>query len=64
MNANYTYKDGITVNAPNKEMADVKHERIKNCEHCGGTGLVQIAQNVRGLRKCPFCGGQAGIFMR
>lgn len=57
MNGNYTYKDGITVNASDVKRADEKHEKIKKCEHCNGKGLVQIAPNVRGLKKCPFCSG-------
>lgn len=64
MNGNYTYKDGIVVNASNAQRADEKHERIKKCEHCSDTGLVQIAPNVRGLKKCPYCGGQAGTLVR
>lgn len=64
MNGNYTYKDGIVVNASDLQRADEKHERIKKYEHCGGTGLVQIAPNVRGLKKCSFCGGQAGTLVR
>lgn len=64
MNGNYTYKDDITVNASDAKRADEKYEKIKKCEHCKGTGLVQIAPNVRGLTKCPFCGGQSGNFVR
>lgn len=29
----------------------------KECKKCGGTGFVQIAPNVRGILKCPCCGG-------
>ena len=55
MNANYTYKDGITVNASDGQRANEKYEKIKKCKYCKGTGLVQIAPNVRGLKKCPYC---------
>ena len=55
MNANYTYKDGITVNAYDGQRADEKYEKMKKCEYCKGTGLVQIAPNIRGLKKCPYC---------
>ena len=30
---------------------------METCPKCNGTGLVQIAPNVRGLKKCPFCNG-------
>ena len=30
---------------------------IETCPKCNGTGLVQIAPNVRGLKRCPFCNG-------
>lgn len=52
MRANYTFKDGKTVNAENLHEAKEKHNK---CTYCGGTGLVQIAPNVRGLKKCPYC---------
>lgn len=55
MKANYTYKDGTIVNASDTQRADEKYEKIKKCEHCKGTGLIQIAPNVRGLKKCPYC---------
>lgn len=25
------------------------------CKHCKDTGYVQIAPNVRGIKKCPYC---------
>lgn len=58
MNGNYTYKDGFTVNASDIQRADEKHNKVTKCNHCKGTGLVQIAPNVRGLKKCPFCNGK------
>jgi DnaJ-class molecular chaperone len=33
---------------------------METCPKCNGTGLVQIAPNVRGLKKCPFCNGYGG----
>lgn len=30
-------------------------ENNKKCKYCNGTGLIQIAPNVRGLKKCPYC---------
>ena len=27
----------------------------KKCEDCGGTGLVALADGVRGLKSCPRC---------
>ena len=30
---------------------------METCPDCNGTGLVQIAPNVRGLKKCPSCNG-------
>lgn len=32
-------------------------EGNKKCKHCNGKGAVQIAPNIRGLTKCPFCNG-------
>ena len=29
--------------------------KIKKCKYCNGKGLVQIAPDVRGLKKCPVC---------
>ena len=55
MKANYTYKDETIVNASDTQRSDEKYEKIKKCEHCKGTGLIQIAPNVRGLKKCPYC---------
>lgn len=37
-----------------------KNERMK-CKYCDGKGLVQIAPNIRGLKKCPYCGGVGSI---
>lgn len=32
---------------------------LKNdkCKSCKGKGLIQIAPNVKGLKKCPYCNG-------
>lgn len=27
------------------------------CSNCDGRGAVQIAPNVKGLKRCPVCGG-------
>lgn len=53
MKANYTYKNGTIVNAENLHEANEKHD--KKCKYCNGKGLIQIAPNVRGLKKCPYC---------
>jgi len=29
----------------------------KKCKHCKGKGVVQIAPQIKGLTKCPFCNG-------
>ena len=58
MNSNYTFEDDITVNADSIERAKEKHDKLVNCNHCKGTGIVQIDPNVRGLKKCPYCGGE------
>lgn len=29
----------------------------KKCKHCKGKGLIQIADNVKGLKTCPYCNG-------
>ena len=34
---------------------------IETCPKCNGTGLVQIAPNVRGLKRCPYCNGYGKI---
>lgn len=39
-----------------KQKFNNKNDKVK-CKHCNGKGLVQIAPNVRGLKKCPFCNG-------
>ena len=64
MNSNYKFEDGITVNVDSMERAKEKHSKIIKCEHCKGTGVVQIAPNVRGIKKCPYCGGQSGVIFR
>jgi DnaJ-class molecular chaperone len=33
----------------------------KKCKNCKGTGFVQIAPNVRGIKKCPFCNGNGHL---
>ena len=33
----------------------------RNCKNCGGTGLVQIAPNVRGLKRCLICQGTGRV---
>lgn len=58
MKGNYTFEDGITVNASDAQRANEKHDKVTKCEYCKGTGLVQIAPNVRGLKKCTFCSGK------
>lgn len=30
----------------------------KKCKYCKGTGYIQIAPNVRGIKKCPYCNGK------
>lgn len=35
----------------------------KPCEHCKGTGMVQVAPNARGIKKCPVCNG-SGVVKR
>lgn len=37
-------------------MAD-SHEAKDACKKCNGTGAVQIAENVKGLKVCPTCKG-------
>lgn len=61
MKAMHIYEDGIQVRAENKWDADYKHDKIANCKYCEGKGIVQIAPNVRGMKKCPYCGGIDGI---
>lgn len=36
-------------------MKENKEDNNKKCKYCNGTGLIQIAPNVRGLKKCPYC---------
>ena len=31
------------------------------CFNCDGRGAVQIAPNVKGLKKCPVCGGSGEV---
>ena len=31
---------------------------MEKCKNCNGTGFVQIAPNVRGIKKCPMCSGR------
>ena len=31
------------------------------CPKCDGRGAVQIAPNVKGLKRCPVCGGSGKI---
>ena len=38
--------------------------KIIKCKHCKGTGIVQIAPNVRGLKVCPYCNGKKKIKMK
>ena len=33
----------------------------EKCKNCNGTGMVQIAPNVRGIKKCPVCNGTGKI---
>lgn len=37
-------------------MPKVKPCALK-CEKCNGKGIIQIAPNIRGIQKCPHCGG-------
>ena len=30
---------------------------MSNCKVCGGTGVVQVATNARGIKICEFCHG-------
>jgi DnaJ-class molecular chaperone len=30
----------------------------KKCNYCKDKGMIQIAPNVRGIKKCPFCNGK------
>lgn len=34
---------------------------MEKCKNCNGTGFVQIAPNVRGIKKCPMCSGRCSI---
>lgn len=61
MKAMYIYEDGIQIRTETKQDADYRYNKIKKCKYCDGKGLVQIAPNVRGLKKCPHCGGVDGI---
>ena len=31
------------------------------CTNCDGRGAVQIAPNVKGLKRCPVCGGSGEV---
>ncbi len=31
------------------------------CQFCDGRGAVQIAPNVKGLKRCPVCGGSGEV---
>ena len=31
------------------------------CINCDGRGAVQIAPNVKGLKRCPVCGGSGEV---
>ncbi len=34
------------------------------CKYCKGSGMVQIAQNSRGLKTCPYCNGKKQLKMK
>lgn len=38
--------------------------KIIKCKQCKGTGIIQIAPNVRGLKVCPYCNGEKKIKMK
>lgn len=40
----------------------MKTKTIK-CKYCKGSGMVQIAQNSRGLKTCPYCNGKKQLKM-
>ncbi len=31
------------------------------CKNCNGSGMVQVAPNVRGIKQCECCGGKGKI---
>lgn len=35
--------------------------KVEYCKNCNGAGMVQIAAGVRGIRRCPVCGGSGKI---
>ena len=35
--------------------------KAKKCKNCKGTGMVQIAPGIRGIRRCPLCKGTGKI---
>lgn len=35
--------------------------KAKKCKNCKGTGMVQIAPNVKGVKQCPLCEGTGKI---
>jgi DnaJ-class molecular chaperone len=35
----------------------MKNIKEKKCKNCKGRGLIQIAENKKGLIKCPNCKG-------
>lgn len=35
-----------------------KKKKKEKCKYCNGSGLVQIAPNVRGLKICEHCKGK------
>lgn len=50
-------KSNATMVVPKAEFNqyfEIINEKYK-CKYCNDTGLIQIAPNVRGLKKCPYC---------
>lgn len=36
----------------------------EKCNHCNGTGVIQVAPNARGIKKCPICNGTGKVGLR
>lgn len=48
-------------------MATIKAKKVvenEKCKNCKGTGMVQIAAGIRGVRRCPICDGTGKIVGR
>lgn len=38
-----------------------KSQKEVKCKYCKGRGLVQIAEDKKGLQECPYCNGNGII---